>query len=60
MEETIKNILITLGEIRGELVGIRKLAERVRKLELWQSWIKGAWAALVAGYAYLFREAWGK
>jgi hypothetical protein len=60
MEETMNNILMMLGEIRGELVGIRKLTERVSKLETWQSWLNGAWAALVAAYLYLYRAAFSK
>ena len=51
-------IMRVLGRIEGELVEIRKLSERVRRLETWQSWLKGAWAAVVAAYAYLCRETW--
>jgi len=51
-------IMRALGRIEGELVEIRKLSERVRRLETWQSWLKGAWAAVVAAYAYLCRETW--
>jgi hypothetical protein len=58
MQNTLNEILRTLGRIEGELVEIRKLSERVRKLEAWQSWMKGGWAALVAAYAYLVRNAW--
>jgi len=53
-------ILRALGRIEGELVEIRKLSERVWILEHWQSWLKGAWAILAAGYAYLFRGIYGK
>ena len=49
-------ILFMLGEIRGELVEIRKLSERVSILEQWQAWLKGAWAAIAAALAYLIRE----
>jgi hypothetical protein len=42
------------------LIEIRKLSERVTALEIWQSWLKGAWAALVAAYLYLFTQAFGK
>ena len=48
-------ILRCLGRIEGRLGGIEKLAERVAKLEIWQSWLRGAWAAVVAAYLYLFR-----
>src|SRR5437667_7813293 len=46
--DTANEILRALGRIEGELVEIRKLSERVSKLELWQSWLKGGWAALAA------------
>jgi hypothetical protein len=39
-------ILRALGRIEGELVEIRKLSERVRRVE---------WAFLVAAFAYLFK-----
>ena len=58
--DTYKEILRALGRIEGELVEIRKLSERVTKLEVWQSWPKGGWAALTAAYAYLCRGAFGK
>ncbi len=53
-------VLMMLGEIRGELVEIRKLSERVGKLEQWQAWLKGGWAAIMAAVAYLFRSDMGK
>jgi hypothetical protein len=52
---TNDRILILLGEIRGELVEIRKLSERVRRLEIWQAWLKGGWAAVAVAYLYLYR-----
>ena len=57
---TYDEILRALGRIEGELVEIRKLSERVSKLEMWQSWLKGGWAVLVAGFAYLYRGSFGK
>ena len=57
--DTWKEILRTLGRIEGELIHIRKLSERVAKLEAWQSWLKGGWAALAAAYAYLFKTGFG-
>ena len=36
--------------------GIEKLNERVRILELWQWWLKGAWAALTGAWIYLCRQ----
>ena len=56
----LNEIVRALGRIEGELIAIRKLSERVTALETWQSWLKGAWAALVAAYLYLFRQAFGK
>ena len=53
-------ILVLLGQIQGELVEIRKLSERVRRLESWHSWLKGGWTGLAAGYAYLWRQTFGK
>ena len=57
---TYKEILRALGRIEGELIEIRKLSERVRTLEVCQSWLKGGWAVLVAAYIYLCRLAFGK
>ena len=54
--ETYEEILRALGRIEGELVEIRKLSERVTKLEVLQSWLKGGWAVLVAAWLYLWRE----
>jgi len=34
---------------------IRRLPDRVSMLEQCQAWLKGGWAILAAGYAYLFR-----
>jgi hypothetical protein len=48
-------ILFLLGRIEGELVEIRKLSERVSRVERWQSWLKGAWAVLACAFAYLCR-----
>jgi len=58
--ETYEEILMALGRIEGELVEIRKLSERVTKLEVLQSWLKGGWAVLVAGWLYLWREVIAK
>src|SRR2546427_13156333 len=51
--DTANEILRGLGRIEGELVEIRKLSERVSKLERWQSWLKGGWAALAVACVYL-------
>ena len=53
--DTSGEVLRALGRIEGRLVEISKLSERVTALEIWQSWLKGGWAALVAGYVYLFK-----
>jgi hypothetical protein len=53
-------ILRALGRIEGELVEIRKLSERVSKLEGLLSWLKGGWAVLVAAYVYLWRGVFTK
>ena len=37
----LDNILLLLGEIKGELVELRKLHERVARLEMWQWWMRG-------------------
>ena len=58
--EAYEEILRALGRIEGELVEIRKLSERVTKLEVLQSWLKGGWAVLVAAWFYLWREVIGK
>jgi hypothetical protein len=58
--ETYEEILRALGRIEGELVEIRKLSERVTKLEVLQSWLKGGWAVLVAAWLYLWREVIAK
>ena len=53
----LENILLMLGEIKGELVELRKLNERVARLEMWQWGLKGAWAVLA--YVLLFKTASG-
>ena len=55
--EIFDQILMTLGRIEGELIEIRKLSERVTKLEISMSWLKGGWALLVAVWIYLIRLA---
>jgi hypothetical protein len=47
-------ILRVLGQIEGKIDGLQKVAERVAKLEMWLSWLRGAWA-VVAAYLYLCR-----
>jgi hypothetical protein len=50
-------ILRALGRIEGELVEIRKLSERVRKLEFFHWLLKGAWLALTGAWCYAYRQA---
>jgi len=54
--DTLNEILRALGRIEGELIEIRQLSGRVSRLEAWQSWLKGGWAALAAACACLVRE----
>ena len=54
--EDIRKILRALGRIEGQLVGINRLAERVRVLEIWQSWLRGAWAVMVGAWVYMCRK----
>ena len=51
-------ILRSLGRIEGEFVEFRKLSARVSKLEIWQAWLKGGWAALAGAYAYFWKTHW--
>jgi hypothetical protein len=53
--DTLNEILRALGRIEGELIEIRKLSERVTKLEAWQSWLRGGWAVLLLAYLLLGR-----
>jgi len=54
---TLNEILRALGRIEGELIEIRKINERVSRLEVWQSWLKGAWAAVTAGCYLAWKAA---
>jgi len=60
MQTTHNDILRAIGRIEGELVEIRKLNQRVSKLEICQSWLKGGWAAVIGLYAYLCRAVYGR
>jgi hypothetical protein len=51
----LSEVLRALGRIEGELIEIRKLNERVSKLEHFQAWLKGGWTVLAALYDYLCR-----
>ena len=53
-------IMRALGRIEGELVEIRKLSQRVSRLEHWQAWLKGGWAFLATAFAYVCRGTYSK
>lgn len=57
--DIIQEILRSLGRIEGQLAEIHKLSERVTALEVWQSWLKGAWTVLLAAFAYLCKQTFG-
>jgi hypothetical protein len=50
--EAYETILLTLGEIKGELAMMRKLNERVARLEIWQAWLKGVWAVMASAFIW--------
>ena len=49
-----------ISGIEGRISGIEKLSERVSKLEMCQSWLKGGCAALMAAFAYIGRASFGR
>ena len=64
-------VMRALGRIEGKLEEMQKetasmcvesngLSERVSKLERWQSWLKGAWAACATAIAFLLKGLYGK
>jgi hypothetical protein len=55
-----EEILRALGRIEGELVEIRKLSERVAKLEGSLYWMMGGWTFLAGAYVYLWRAVVAK
>jgi hypothetical protein len=54
--EAIFDIQIKVGRIEGYLASLTKLPDRVSRLEMWQSWLKGGLAAIAMAYAYLCRR----
>ncbi len=58
--DTDSDIMRALGRIEGELVEIRKLSERVSRLEQWQSWLRGGWAVVAAAFGYLIGVGYGR
>jgi hypothetical protein len=45
-----------IERVEGGINEIREISERVRALEIWQYWLRGGWAALVAVHLYLCRQ----
>ena len=58
--ETLDEILLAIGRIEGRLQVYDSLSQRVSRLERWQSWLKGGWAAVAAMFAWLFRASYPK
>jgi len=58
--DTLNEILRALGHLEGRFDEFRDLSRRVSQLEIWQAWLKGAWATLAVAYVYLCRAAFGK
>ena len=56
MSDDIREIVRSLGRIEGQLEGFTRVAERVRLLEMWQSWLRGAWAVTVGAWVYVCRK----
>jgi len=52
-------VLTRLARIEGELVVIRKLVDRVNRIENCLFWLKGGWAVLIAALFYVLRQAIG-
>jgi hypothetical protein len=59
-DNEIREILRIVGRIEGQLIEICKLPERVSRVEQWQSWLRGAWAALAGALAWLWSGSCGK
>ena len=55
----VAEIMRSLGRIEGRMDEISNLSSRVRSLEIWQAWLKGGWAVLVGGFAYVCRGLFG-
>ena len=60
LEANVIRILTSVCRMEGELVEIRKLSQRVSRLEQWMAWLKGAWAVLAALCALLFKGTGGR
>jgi len=53
-------VLRVLVRIEDRLNEFGKLSERVSKLEHWQSWLRGAWAALAGAWAWFWSGSCAK
>ena len=52
-----RNVGARLDRIEETLTGrLADLEARTRKLELWRSYLAGAWAVVAGGLAYLFAK----
>jgi hypothetical protein len=69
--DTEVELIRALGRIEGSMseikaqsaathVALKDLTHRVSKLELWQSWLKGAWAFGAACLAFVIKGIYGK
>jgi hypothetical protein len=52
----LRELVRSVGRIEGKLDGFNRLAERVRLLEIWQSWLRGAWAVMAGAWVYVCRK----
>jgi len=56
--DAYEEILRSLGRIEGRLIEIGNLSQRVSRLEACHAWLKGAWAALIAAFAFVAKAAY--
>jgi hypothetical protein len=56
----IELLVFLIGRHDGELVDMRKLSERISRLERWQYWLKGGWAILAGAWGYMLMNLYGK
>jgi hypothetical protein len=60
LEDNVLKLVEMVSRMDGRLEQIPRLAERVSRLEQWMNYLKGAWSALAAACAVLFRLSWPK
>ncbi len=58
--DAYEEVLISLGRIEGRLIEIGSLSQRVSKIEVSLSWLKGAWASLLAAFAWVWKAAYAR